>query len=249
MPGLSSEKFIYLNGKKYYQIGTTNEKPNLNCFPTPTPAPTPTPNNSCNILYSWGGNYDGELGTGQFNPVYSTTPIFVSGDWEFIFTYGSACFAIDKDEYLWAWGDNDNKQLGLGSSSSLKIFFPTKIGNNKWKFVYGGGGSTFAIKDDGTLWSWGSNNVGQLGNGTYGNTRVSIPTKISDESWASVSSSGFHSLGIKSDGTLWGWGSNYYGTLGNGESLVVRVTSPIQIGSDTWSKILASSGPDGSLFP
>jgi hypothetical protein len=95
MPGLSSEKFIYLNGKKYYQIGTTNEKPNLNCFPTPTP------NNSCNTLYSWGGNYNGELGTGQGDPVYSTTPInFVSGDWEFIFTYGGACFAIDKDEYL-----------------------------------------------------------------------------------------------------------------------------------------------------
>lgn len=214
--------------------------------PDVTPTPSSTPNNNCNTLYSWGGNYNGELGTGQSNPVYSTSPLnFTSSDWEFISTNGGSCFGIDKDGYLWAWGDNDNRQLGAGSVLA-NIFLPTKVGNNKWKFISSGGNTTLGIKDDGTLWSWGANNVGQLGNGTYGSTPVATPTQISSDSWIFVSA-GSHCLGIKSNGTLWGWGGNYYGQLGNGDNSI-RVTTPIQIGSDTWNKVSVGSGPDGASY-
>lgn len=83
-----------------------------------------------------------------------------------------------------------------------------------WTKILAGDHHTLAIKDDGTLWSWGFNNDGQLGNGTL--TNSPIPIKISTYQWIDISAGAAHSLAIKSDGTLWAWGSNVYGQLGDG---------------------------------
>ena len=74
---------------------------------------------------------------------------------------------------------------------------------------------TVAIKADGTLWAWGQNTYGQVGDGT--NTHRNVPTQIgSDTNWVSISAKGFHTVAIKSDGTLWAWGQNSFGQVGDG---------------------------------
>jgi alpha-tubulin suppressor-like RCC1 family protein len=105
--------------------------------------------------------------------------------------------------------------------------------------IVAGGNHCLAIKTDGTLWTWGENSVGQLGNGTTAAT--TNPIKIgSDTDWAYITAgvSGNHSIAIKNNGTLWAWGYNFYGQLGNGTGTNLLV--PTQIGTDTnWATAAA----------
>lgn len=116
----------------------------------------------------------------------------------------------------------------------------------------GGFNFTLAVKADGTLWAWGANAYGQLGDGTTVNKL--LPTQIgSSNDWLTVSAGNYHSLAIKTDGTLWAWGFNGDGQLGLGDT-VTRV-APTQVGTDTnWAAIDAGSNhsvgikADGTLM-
>ncbi|WP_447637662.1 RCC1 domain-containing protein [Flavobacterium microcysteis] len=104
-----------------------------------------------------------------------------------------------------------------------------------WKEIAAGGLHTIAIKTDGTLWAWGQNNYGQLGDGTTvdKNTPVQIGTATD---WYQIAAGSNHSLAIKIDGTLWAWGNNGSGELGDGT--IVRKNAPVRIGTATnWSQI------------
>ena len=98
------------------------------------------------------------------------------------------------------------------------LFLPAVSVSAKTTGIYqsisAGGEHSFAIKDDGSLWAWGGNGCGQLGDGTYKDK--STPVKIM-ENVCSVSAGYNHSLAIKSDGTLWAWGNNLSGEIGNGK--------------------------------
>src|SRR3989337_2999238 len=121
--------------------------------------------------------------------------------------------AIKSDGTLWAWGYNYSGQLGDGTTSNKTT--PVQIGTGtNWSQIAAGGYHTLAIKSDGTLWAWGGNSFGQLGDGTssdYKTTPVQIGTGTN---WSQIAAGGYHTLAIKSDGTLWAWG-NYYGQLGD----------------------------------
>ena len=142
---------------------------------------------------------------------------------------------------LWSWGRNDTGQLGLNNTTTTSS--PVQVGTTRyWTNVYmcsfgsGGDGMTFARKTNGTLWSWGRNNYGSLGlNDTISR---SSPTQIGSlTDWSSqFSSSGYGPLAVKTNGTLWSWGRNNYGQLGDGT--VAQKNSPVQIGSlTTWSSV------------
>jgi Regulator of chromosome condensation (RCC1) repeat/Secretion system C-terminal sorting domain len=108
-----------------------------------------------------------------------------------------------------------------------------------WQSVKAGGGHTFAIKQGGTLWAWGFNSHGQLGDGTL--IDKNTPTQIGTSSnWQSISGGERHSLAIKQDGTLWAWGNNEYGQLGDGT--LINKSTPVQIGTATnWQSISGGS--------
>lgn len=94
---------------------------------------------------------------------------------------------------------------------------------------------TLAIRKDGTLWAWGKNDFGQLGDGT--NVDKNDPLQIgTDNNWFHVVAGLYYSLGIKTDGTLWGWGDNKAGQLGDGTKNNKNV--PTQIGKDADWKIV-----------
>jgi alpha-tubulin suppressor-like RCC1 family protein len=97
----------------------------------------------------------------------------------------------------------------------------------------------------GTLFTWGQNNYGQLGNGNT--TYYSSPIQIGSlTNWKQVSCSINSTLAIKTDGTLWAWGSNTYGSLGNGT--ITSYSSPIQIGALTdWKQVVCSIRYSGAI--
>ena len=117
-----------------------------------------------------------------------------------------------------------------------------------WAQVSAGYNTSLAVKTDGTLWAWGRNNSGQLGDNTL--ITKSSPVQIGAlTNWAQVSGGGTpsvgYSLAVKTDGTLWAWGANNrfgqpYGTLGDGT--IIDKSSPVQIGALTnWAQVSAGS--------
>jgi alpha-tubulin suppressor-like RCC1 family protein len=103
-----------------------------------------------------------------------------------------------------------------------------------WEKVSVGGSHTIAIRSDGTLWTWGTNNYGQLGDGTTTN-RLS-PVQIgTDSDWEAIGAGQYYSVAVKDNGHLFSWGINEYGQIGNGT--YTNQLSPLQIGTDTWAKI------------
>ena len=111
-----------------------------------------------------------------------------------------------------------------------------------WLSATAGAGASLAIKTDGTLWAWGYNYYGQLGDGT--NVSKSSPVQVGTlTTWSSVSTGGYtlgSTLAIKADGTLWAWGHNGTGQLGLGDG--AWRSSPVQVGAlTTWSKVYAGA--------
>ena len=120
--------------------------------------------------------------------------------------------AIKNDGSLWTWGNNGGK---LGNGTYKKSAIPVKVMDDVIA-VSAGESHTMAIKNDGSLWAWGQNYYGQIGDGTNGwDATRTVPVKIMDEV-SVVCVGAYHSLAIKTDGSLWGWGSNSKGELGDG---------------------------------
>jgi len=147
---------------------------------------------------------------------------------------------------VWGWGWNISANLGQGGGTGIfdgvQYCSPiiTNTTNEEWRYVSTSGVaniSSLAIKQDNTLWLWGSNSSGKLGNGTTSTTRT--PTQeISFSTWCTASTSTGTSSGIKQDGTLWSWGSNTCGALGINDGATSAVCSPVQeLTSSTWVSV------------
>jgi alpha-tubulin suppressor-like RCC1 family protein len=207
--------------------------------------------NTIGQLWTWGTNVYGQLGIGASGNYYSS-PVQVGtlNNWKQVSASGWGIASIKTDGTLWVWGSNSYGQLGQGNTTYYSS--PVQVGAlNNWKQVsiggaevYAGGqsafGSTAAVKTDGTLWAWGSNAAGQLGQNYAGNY-YSSPIQIGAlTNWKEVSVGTGFMLSIKTDGTLWAWGSNGSGQLGIGNQ--VSYSSPVQIGALTsWKQVSAST--------
>jgi len=188
-------------------------------------------------LWSFGWNLRGQLGDGT--TINKNIPVQVgnSNSWKICSSGFQHNLAIKTDGTLWAWGRNDVGQLGDGSYTDKYI--PTQIGiSNDWKNISAAEHHSIAIKNNGTMWSWGLGNL--LGSGS---PTTNIPTQVGTSSdWFKVSAGYVHNLAIKNDGTLWSWGNNYYGALGNGSTTVINTVLPIQVGTDNnWVDISAGN--------
>jgi alpha-tubulin suppressor-like RCC1 family protein/Leucine-rich repeat (LRR) protein len=110
----------------------------------------------------------------------------------------------------------------------LLVLLNIQINAQCWKTIAAGYDHTVAVKTDGTLWAWGNNNVGQLGDGTT--TYRNVPTNIGTTSdWKTVAIGTNHTVALKMDGSLWAWGDNQTGELGDGTNINKNI--PVQIGT------------------
>jgi alpha-tubulin suppressor-like RCC1 family protein len=207
-------------------------------------------------LWAWGYNDDGELGDGTTD--YSYDPILISATgWA-----GATLAAGDyhttvakADGSLWGWGYNGYGDVGDGTTTDVTTG-PKLISATGWagatiaaRYYH-----TIAIKADGSLWAWGYNGDGELGDNSTTNVTTG-PKLISATGWAGskIAAGWYHTRVLKADGSLWGWGYNYYGELGDGTTTDKLV--PTRIGTDTdWSAIAAGEyftlgvKTDGSLW-
>lgn len=185
-------------------------------------------------LWAWGyGGYN-QLGVGGGANLNSPTQVNSSTNWKSVSGGVFSAVAMKSDGSIWQWGNGYYQ----GAPSGI----PVQIGADMdWKMVVHGAEHNLAIKNNGTLWVWGNNLTGQLGDGTSGGTHTGLPKQIgTDNNWALVSAGGAASFGIKTDGTLWAWGNNSYGQLGDGSNTDKYV--PTQIGTATdWVDVAAGS--------
>jgi len=205
-------------------------------------------------LLSWGKNEYGQLGGSTTDNKDIPTPIGLNMTWACVAAAADHTLGIRHDGTLWAWGNNDFGCLGKDPEGSPNIQSPLEVKpSTTWVSVAAGSRHTVAINSDGTLWAWGRNDYGQLGNGTQDDEYD--PTQIGeDDKWVSVSAGRNHTVAIKSDGTLWAWGEDDQQQLGNGEEEEGQLT-PTQIGEDEdWISVAAGEWhtvaikKDGSLW-
>ena len=198
--------------------------------------------NAAGQLYAWGYNNYGQLGDGTTTTTPTLAPQLIVSTvyWTAASAGYSHTVAMDSSGILYAWGGNSYGQLGDGSNTNSST--PSIVtGSHTWKSFSAGNYHTAAIKSDDTLWTWGSNTYGQLGLGALDTTDKNTPTAVPGTGvWTVVSAGSQHTLGVKNDGTLWGWGGNGFGQLGQGNSLD-NYKSPTRIGTATdWTS--ASAG-------
>ncbi len=211
-------------------------------------------------LWVWGYNGNGQLGvnfTTGTSPERST-PIttFAGGtNWKQVSTGYLNTAAVKTDGTLWTWGDNQSAQLGTNNVILRSTPVTTFAGGNNWKQVACGDEFTAAIKIDGTLWTWGFNQYGELGinenfaSGLFIDSRSTpVTTFAGGTNWKSVTcvayrfAGGSSTAAIKTDGSLWIWGSNASGKLGINTTTPGNISTPITTfaGGTNWKQVSCS---------
>ena len=203
-------------------------------------------------LWGCGVNSNNQLGDGTTVNRPSLVQIGTDTDWQFVCTGNTHTLAIKTDGTLWAWGANASSQLGDGTAIARPA--PVKIGTDtNWRTAIATNGSfSAAMKTDGTIWTWGLNANGQIGDGTT-TTRTRPGQVGTDTDWKSIAAGTSYVLALKTTGTLWGWGLNSNGQIGDGTT--TQRTSPVQAGTFTnWRSIAAEPSnsfgvrADGTLW-
>ena len=149
--------------------------------------------------------------------------------------------AIKTDGTLWTWGLNLYVQLGDNTSTDRSSPVTTAGGGTNWKQVAGGQNFTAAIKTDGTLWTWGTNTNGQLGDGTSVTKSSPVTTAGGGTNWKQLACGVFYTAAIKTDGTLWTWGQNGNGQLGDNTSSVRSSPVTTVAGGTNWKQVAAGA--------
>ena len=191
-----------------------------------------------NTLWCWGRGTDGRLGDGFTTD--RNTPTLVAGEWVKVAAGGSHTCAIRSDGALRCWGKNEFGQLGNGLSGFGEVSLSPDVVNStvSWVDVTAGNNFSCGVKEDGTLWCWGQNIAGQVGQGTSGGQYTyNVPTQVGTETqWRTVRAGGVgkddingttggeHVCAYKQDSSVWCWGDNEFGQLGEG----AEVDSPNQ---------------------
>jgi alpha-tubulin suppressor-like RCC1 family protein len=202
---------------------------------------------------------------GNFQTNTRSTPIttFLGGNnWSSISLGRNHTAAIKTDGSLWLWGSTSYGQLGIfvGGITAFRSTPITTFLGGSWLSVSCGAFHTAAVRNDGTMWCWGRNDTGALGNNKPGSTNAAnyrstpITTLSTGLTWSSVACGYEHTVAIKTDGSLWSWGTGSSGQLGDNN--IISRSTPVTtlLGGFTWSSVTCGSNhtvalkTDGTLW-
>ena len=192
-------------------------------------------------MWMWGYNGEGELGVND--KAHRSSPTQVPGTWrQFSRSLGQGTnLAIKTDGTLWSWGSAFAGNLGIGSPDNGKRSSPCAVGTNtNWTKASAGYKHCAAIKDDGTLWMFGSNEFGQLGFNESGFPNSYSSPKQLPGTWNTISCAREWNIATKTDGTMWVWGQNdEQGFFGRNVTAEGDISSPVQIPGTDWNDAVA----------
>ena len=193
---------------------------------------------SVNTLYGWGRNSGGELGDNT--TVSKSSPVSVIGnsiDWCAVSSGINSSLAIKKDGSLWAWGCNTRGKLGNNNTNDTSSPVSVVGGFTDWCQVSAGPQTTTAVRQNGTLWAWGWNYAGGLGDGTTTDRSSPVSVVGGFTDWRTTSTLSFGAVAVRANGSLWAWGLNSSGQLGDGTT--VSRTSPVSVigGFTNWCQV------------
>ena len=186
-------------------------------------------------LWTVGRNVYGNLGIN--NRTNYSSPVQVPGTtWRTVYAGNYGLAAIKTDGTLWSWGYNSYGSLG--QNNLVKYSSPTQIPGTTWEQFASGNANGFGLKTDGTLWAWGYNDKGALGvlDSHDAGNNYSSPVQVPGTNWSLIAPTnmGSSAFALKSDNTLWSWGDNSQGTLGQNQGPGNDRSSPTQIPGTTW---------------
>ena len=198
-------------------------------------------------LWMWGMNSYGGLGDNTNTRKSSPVQTVAGGtNWRQV-SAGYSTAAIKTDGTLWMWGRNNYGQLGTNDTTNRSSPVQTVSAGTNWKQVAMGTNNLSAIKTDGTLWTWGINNSGQLGTNNRTNQSSPVQTVSGGTNWKQVST-GYGTGAVKTDGTLWMWGYNPEGQLGTNDT--TSYSSPVQTvaGGTNWKQVSCGDAATGAIY-
>jgi alpha-tubulin suppressor-like RCC1 family protein len=203
--------------------------------------------NYANVAYAWGCNGQGRLGDNS--QIVRSSPVTVVGFTDWCRVSAGSChnLGVRTNGTAWAWGYNNVGQLG--DDSTINRSSPVSVvgGFTDWCQVSAGNQHNLGVRINGTAWAWGCGGNGRLGNNSTidRSSPVSVVGGFTD--WCQLSAGGVFSLGVRSNGTAWAWGSNNFGELGD-NSTIPR-SSPVSVvgGFTDWCQLSASAGGNHSL--
>lgn len=170
---------------------------------------------SDNSVWSWGSNRYGALGDGTTDDRGTPTQVTGLADIVAVATGGYHSLALSGSGDVWAWGYNAKGQLGHGTQTDSLV--PLKVSSLTGVVaISAGGNNSCAVTTDGRLWTWGHDVSGQLGNGLPRSSSSITGPITSLDAFQSFSCGNRFSVAMRSDGTLWTWGRNFEGQLGDG---------------------------------
>ena len=191
-------------------------------------------------LWTWGLGTSGQLGNNTTTSRSTPVTTFIGGtNWKSVACGKTHTAAIKTDGSLWTWGGNSQGQLGTNNLDTRSTPVTTFAGGNTWKSVACGSNHTAAIKTDGSLWIWGEGGYGKLGINNTGNRSTPVTTFTGGNNWKQVSGGQSHTMAIKTDGTLWGWGAKNDGRLGINDAGNGAINNPVTTfaGGNNWKQV------------
>jgi alpha-tubulin suppressor-like RCC1 family protein len=195
-------------------------------------------------VWSWGFGGSGRLGDNS--TVNKSSPVSVVGgftDWCQV-SAGNHSLGIRTNGTLWAWGYNGYGNLGDGTTANRSSPVSVVGGFTDWCQVSSSTNShSLALRTNGTAWAWGYNNYrGQVGDGTIVNRSSPVSVIGGFTDWCQISAGYNHSMGLRTNGTIWAWGSNYSSSLGVGDSTDRSSPTLVLGGITSWCRISSGEG-------
>jgi len=202
--------------------------------------------------WAWGGNRYGQVGDNTSGiSIRRSSPVLVVGgytDWVQVSASGVFTAAVRANGTAWCWGNNGTGQLGNNTSGAgTAKSSPVLVvgGFTDWVGISAGGLHTAAVRANGTAWGWGVGSIGELGNNATANQSSPVLVVGGFTDWVSVSAGSQFSVGLRANGTAWGWGAGTNGRLGNNSTNLF--SSPVSVVGNITNWIQISAGSNHAI--